>query len=67
MVFQNSSRLIEILGSLVIFWLTLWKILFNSFLKFSMNVHPQIDDQIESENRTLSNMILSLGGDKPKQ
>ena len=46
-------------------WCKLWKRL-NTQLNFTSVFHTQTDDQTKVVNRTLSNIICYLSGDKPK-
>jgi hypothetical protein len=47
------------------FWSTLWKKLKKNF-KFSSTHHMKIDGQTKVVNRSLSNLLRCLVGDKPK-
>lgn len=46
------------------FWRILWKNMGSKFM-YSLEYHPQMDEQIEVVNHSLGNLLRSLSGDKP--
>ena len=48
------------------FWRTLWKKM-GTKLQFSIAYHPQTDGQTEVVNRSLSNLLRCIIGEKPKK